>query len=59
MPMNFLKSLAADPSKRDQNGVLGLDKDTLAFLVQLMEEEAKQKCQLQLIIEDLRTHHHH
>ncbi|PLW21078.1 hypothetical protein PCANC_07332 [Puccinia coronata f. sp. avenae] len=54
MPVNFFKSLAADPSKQDQNGVLGLNNNKLAFLVQLMEEEAKQKHQLQLIIEELR-----
>jgi hypothetical protein len=43
-----------DPSKRSQNGSVGLDNEALAFLVKLLEDKAEQKRQLQLIIEDLR-----
>ncbi|PLW53722.1 hypothetical protein PCANC_04475 [Puccinia coronata f. sp. avenae] len=54
LPIRFLKSLVDDPSKQNQNGSIGLDNEALAFLVKLLEDEAEQKRQLQLIIEDLR-----
>ncbi|OAV91290.1 hypothetical protein PTTG_28021 [Puccinia triticina 1-1 BBBD Race 1] len=53
-PLQFLKNLAADPNRKNQNGTVGLDAASMAFLIQLVANEAEQKRQLQLIIEDLR-----
>ncbi|PLW34841.1 hypothetical protein PCANC_18721 [Puccinia coronata f. sp. avenae] len=49
-----LTTLTGPQTNSPRNSILGLDNNTLVFLVRLMEEEAKQKRQLQLIIKHLR-----